>query len=67
MSANPSVTVNLSGFREARLAANLSQQQIAIRACCSISYVRLLERGFQPTRSDVLPRVLAALDDCTAA
>ena len=28
---------------------------------CSTGYVRLLESGFAPGRSDVLPRVIAAL------
>ncbi len=59
MSAN--ATDAPGGLRELRRTAALSQQQVAVRAECSIGYVRLLERGFEPRRSDVLPRVLAVL------
>lgn len=48
-------------LREARRAAGLTQQQLADRACCSVDYVRLLERGFSPRYSDVWPRILEAL------
>ena len=33
---------------------------------CSTGYVRLLESGFAPGRSDVLPRVIAVLNDVEA-
>jgi transcriptional regulator with XRE-family HTH domain len=39
----------------------LTQQQLAAAADCSLSYVRLLESGFAPASSDVLPRIAAAL------
>ncbi len=46
---------------EARHAAGLSQQALASRACCSVGYVAVLEKGYAPARSNVLPRLLAAL------
>lgn len=41
----------------------LSQAELAEAAVCSVSYIRLLERGFDPRFSDVLPRVLRVLAD----
>ena len=46
---------------EARHAAGLSQQALASRAGCSIGYVAVLEKGYVPAQSNVLPRLLAAL------
>lgn len=46
-----------------RRAAGLSQQRVAERAGCSLSMIRILESGYVPEHSDVLPRVLAALID----
>ena len=50
-------------LRALRRAAGLSQQQLALRADCSVSYFRMLEQGFAPERSNVVPRVLRALND----
>jgi predicted transcriptional regulator len=49
-------------LRQRRRRLNISQEDLARLADCSTGYVRLLERGFQPEHSDVLPRVIAALD-----
>lgn len=46
-----------------RHAAEQTRQQVATRARCSLSMVALLEDGYVPKRSDVLPRVLAVLND----
>lgn len=54
--------VATTDLRAARRAAGLSQQELAQRAGCSIAYLRLLERGFAPDRSTVLPRIVHALD-----
>ena len=55
------------GLRARREAAGATQQQLAEMAGCSISYVRLLEAGFTPTRgSDVMPRLMAALENFAA-
>lgn len=54
-------TAVVGGLREQRRAAGLSQQVLAEKAGCSVSYVRVLEQGFAPDRSEVLPRVLAVL------
>jgi transcriptional regulator with XRE-family HTH domain len=48
-------------LRERRLAAGLTQQQLANLADCSLTHLQLLERGYRPTRSEVRTRVLAAL------
>jgi transcriptional regulator with XRE-family HTH domain len=49
-------------IRERRTNAGLSQQRLAELAACSISTVRLVENGWQP--SDVmLDRLLIALND----
>ena len=50
-----------SHLRELRRAQGLSQQDLARLAACSVGYVRLLERGFEPSESRVMPRLLAAL------
>lgn len=49
------------GLRNRRLAANLTQQALAHEAQCSIAMLKLLERGFEPERSQVLPRIIGAL------
>jgi transcriptional regulator with XRE-family HTH domain len=48
-------------IRLARREAGLTQEQLAARADCSVDYIRLLERGYAPRFSDVVPRVLVAL------
>jgi transcriptional regulator with XRE-family HTH domain len=53
-------------LRQLRRAAGLSQQELAERTHCSIAIVRLLESGYQPKHSDVLPRLVAVLESDTA-
>ena len=53
-------------LRARRRSLGLSQEAVARTAMCSTGYVRLLEAGFAPGRSDVLPRVIAALNDIEA-
>lgn len=55
------------GLRQLRRAAGLSQQELAERAHCSIAIVRLLEGGYQPKHSDVLPRLVAILESKSAS
>jgi len=43
----------------------MTQQQLAHAAGCSIAYVRLLECGFAPHASAVLPRIERALREHT--
>lgn len=53
-------------LRSARLRAGLSQEKLANLAGCSLSWVRQLELGLQPTASpklDEIWRVLSALGD----
>jgi len=45
-----------------RRQAGMTQIQLAIAARCSRSTIAILEAGYEPRHSDVLPRLLAALD-----
>ncbi len=56
-------TRDSGGLREQRRAAGLSQQRLAELAGCSVSAVRLFERGYQPSPSAVLTRVEAVLNN----
>ncbi len=51
-------------LRERRVAAGLSQQELAAKARCSIGSVRLYEGGFTPSQSGalVLGRIVAVLE-----
>lgn len=46
-----------------RLELGLSRQQLASDAGCSMSYLALIEGGFTPRESDVLPRLERALNE----
>jgi predicted transcriptional regulator len=50
------------GIRERRRQAAVSQQQLAQLADSSLSMIRLLERGYQPSKSVIQERVLRVLD-----
>jgi transcriptional regulator with XRE-family HTH domain len=52
--------------RSRRLAAGLSQLDLAQRAGCSWSTIRLFDRGYEPAHSETLARVLAVLDAAQA-
>ncbi len=51
------------GLRARREAAGLSQQRLAELAGCSIATIGLYEGGYSPSRSTVLERLLAVLDE----
>jgi predicted transcriptional regulator len=51
-----------SSVRERRIATGMTQRQLAIAADCSLPSVANLEAGVLPRRSEVVPRILAALD-----
>ncbi len=55
-----SVTGNV---RSRRLAARLTQIELAECAGCGWSTIRLFDRGYVPAHSDALERVLAVLDE----
>ena len=58
MTTHPDVNT----VRAARLAAGLTQQQLAAEAAVSLSYLMNLERGYTPTRvAPARDRVVAAL------
>lgn len=62
-SANTSVATG-GLLRAARKAAGFSQQRVAEMAGCSVSYVRMLESGYQPEHeSGVLIRIADVLND----
>lgn len=46
--ANANATAEHGGVRDRRLAAGLSQEQLAREAGCSLNYVRLIESGYRP-------------------
>jgi transcriptional regulator with XRE-family HTH domain len=49
--------------RSRRIAARLSQLELAERAGCAESTMRLFDRGYVPRHSEALERVLAVLDE----
>jgi transcriptional regulator with XRE-family HTH domain len=60
--ASVNATDRSGGLREQRRAAGLSQQRVAELAGCSLTFVRVLEAGYEPVTSNVLPRIEAVLD-----
>ena len=54
------------GLRKQREAVGLTQVEVARRARCSVSYVRLLESGPAPHWSRVLPDVCRVLAEAAA-
>lgn len=63
--ASVNATGRRGGLHERRKAAGLSQQRLAELAGCSLTFVRVLEAGYEPATSAVLPRILAVLDGPT--
>jgi transcriptional regulator with XRE-family HTH domain len=49
-------------IRARRVAAGLTQRQLAQLARCSLSTITNIEAGCVPKRSELLPRLVAALD-----
>lgn len=60
---NANASPGVGGLRERRVAAGLSQQRMAELAGCSVAIVGLLEGGYRPERSAVLPRIVRVLDE----
>lgn len=58
---NDTAVLNGPSLRDRRLAAGITLQAVAESAGVSYSMVQLLDRGYQPGRSDVRAKVLAAL------
>jgi transcriptional regulator with XRE-family HTH domain len=50
-------------IRRRREALGLSRERLAREVGCSTSYLQLLENGFAPAYSHVIPLLLAVLDD----
>jgi len=51
-----------NSIKDQRLAAGLTQQQLAAETPCSVAFVQMVEGGYRPGRSDVLPRLVAVLE-----
>jgi len=51
----------------ARAETGLTRERVAQLAGCSVSYLQLLEGGFDPNGSDVRPRVESVLRDALRA
>jgi transcriptional regulator with XRE-family HTH domain len=47
----------IGNLRTARTQSGLTREKVASLAGCSVSYLQLLEGGFNPNGSDVRPRV----------
>ncbi len=60
---NPVGGGGVAHLRAMRRAAGISQERLAQLADCSLHTVALFERGYRPSRSDVLPRIVAVLND----
>jgi DNA-binding transcriptional regulator YiaG len=60
--ASAKATSETGALRDLRRAKGLSQHELAERAGCSIAIVRLLEGGYHPQRSEVVPRLVAVLE-----
>lgn len=60
-------TPQVGGIRDLRRAAGITQTELAVRAGCSVAYVRQLETGCLPRSSRVLPAILNALNDVEPA
>lgn len=54
-------TTATGNLRERRIAAGMTQRQLATEAGCSLTHLGDIEAGCLPRRSAVLPRVLDAL------
>ena len=63
MAIRTEVTADSGALRGARREAGLTQQELATRAGCSLSYLVMLEMGFSPARSAVLPRIIRVLNE----
>lgn len=50
-------------IRDRRRELHKTQIEVASRARCSLPHLQNLERGYLPARSDVLLRIIAALDE----
>lgn len=59
---NETAVLKRPSLRERRRAAGITLQAVAERAGVSYSMVQLLDRGYQPGRSEVRGKVLAALE-----
>jgi predicted transcriptional regulator len=53
-------------LRDRRRRLGISQQSLAAAAACSISLVRLLERGYRPLHSPSRDRIERVLDELEA-
>lgn len=52
----------MSDLRQQRRALGLTRTRVAVEAGCSVTMLQMLEDGYRPSRSVVLPRVMAVLD-----
>ena len=50
-------------LREMRVAAGLTQRELAGHAGCSLAWIANAEGGYIPARSETLDRVLSVLND----
>jgi predicted transcriptional regulator len=49
-------------LKDQRRAAGLTRQQLATEVGCSIAFLAMVEDGYRPAQSAVLPRIVACLE-----
>jgi hypothetical protein len=59
--ASPMVAISAHGIRRGRRTLGFTEQELAAKAGRSLSYVRLLQAGFTPRGSSVVPLIADAL------
>jgi len=60
-------TTTADALKAKRLRAGLSQQALAERSGASNAFIRLVESGYEPRRSALLPRIFRVLNEVDAA
>jgi transcriptional regulator with XRE-family HTH domain len=58
--------VDRTNLRARRLAVGISMEKLARRADCSLTTVRLAERGFEGVSERLIAQISAALDELEA-
>lgn len=65
---SPACSVEVGkGIRERRLKLRMTRAELAIRAQCSMTFLENVESGLVPQRSEVLPRLLGAVEQAEAS
>jgi predicted transcriptional regulator len=63
ITTTPETVRRAADIRVRRRALRISRTALAVYAGCSLSHLQNIEQGAIPTHGDVVPKVLAALDE----